>query len=261
MSEVQATDTIPNPAASRQSAREAAAAASVEEIQDVEAPVLTTEDVAGKKPAASDAKSDRELVAPSIREFIRAQQPAPKPEGLELEIQELRGALDGLAKQGASQQELSVEQQMLAKLEALESRETQRLQADQEARAEEEYNQRVRSMREGVIENISAEEFPGLVALEQQEVVFNALVERLQEGTDTSEVEVASEVEGGLREVYETLHKVYGSTAPSKDQSDSDPKQTLVPGLSSTEETPDLDKMSIAERKEYLWAKHNPHNQ
>jgi hypothetical protein len=252
----EATETVAPAAVSRQDAIAAASAAA-----DVDAPeetaALTTEDVAGEKPAPEGAKGDRELVAPSIREFIRAQQAPAKPEGLELEIQELRGALDGLAAQGAGNKELTVEQQMLAKLEALETRETTRLKADEEARQEEEYNQRVRTMREGVIENISAEEFPGLVALEQQEVVFNALVERLQEGTDTSEVEVASEVEDGLRTVYETLHKVYGSAAPSKDQPASEAKQTLTPALSSTEEAPDIDKMSIAERKEYLWDKYN----
>jgi hypothetical protein len=241
----------------RQDAIEAAAAAADADTTE-EATPLTTEDVAGEKPAAEGAKGDIQLVAPSIREFIRAQQAPAKPEGLELEIQELRGALDGLAAKGAGTEELTVEQKMLAKLEALETRETNRLQADEEARKEEDYNQRVRSMREGVIENIRQEDYPGLVALEQQEVVFNALVERLQEGTDTSEVEVASEVEEGLRTVYETLHKVYGSAAPSKDQSsDSEPKQTLTASLAGADEAPDLDKMSINERKEYLWNKHN----
>lgn len=243
---------------SRQAAIEAAAAAVAEE-----APALTTEDVAGEKPAAPEAKSDRELVAPSVREFLRAQKPAAPVEQspLEKEISDLRTALDGIA--GQHQQEpVSVEQQMLAKLEALEARETARLTADQEAAAEEAYNNRVRSMREGVIANIDAEadKFPGVIALEQQETAFNALVQRESEGIETSEVEIASEMESGLREVYETLHKVYGGSAPSKDQPASEPKQTLTPALSSTEEAPDLEKMSVAERKEYLWSKHNPNS-
>ena len=251
------TETVAPAAVARQDAI-AAAAAAADVDTPAETPALTTEDVAGEKPAAPEAKGDRELMAPSIREFIRAQATPAKPEGLELEIQELRGALDSLANQGTAKQELSVEQQMLAKLEALESREANRLKADEEARQEEAYNNRVRSMREGVIENISAEEFPGLVALEQQEVVFNALVERLQADEDTSEVEVASEVEDGLRTVYETLHKVYGSATPSKDQPvASEAKQTLTPALSSTDEAPDLENMTIAERKEYLWDKYN----
>ena len=248
-----AVETVAPAAVSRQDAIAAAAAAA-----EADTPVLTTEDVAGDKPAAPDAKSDRQLVAPSIREFIRAQKGEAKPEGLELEIQELRGALNSLATRGEGKEELSVEQQMLAKLNALEERETSRLQEDATARAEEEYNNRVRSMREGVIENITAEDYPGLVALEQQEVVFNALVERLQDGQDTSEVEVASEVEEGLLTVYRTLHEVFKDlNTPSKDQPAGEAKQTLTPALSGTEETPDLEKMSIADRKEYLWTKHN----
>jgi hypothetical protein len=249
------TETVAPAAVSRQDAIAAAAAAADIDTPE-ETPALTTEDVAGEKPAG-DAKGDRELVAPSIREFIRAQQAPAKPEGLELEIQELRGALNTLADQGAAKEAPTETQSILAKLEALENREATRLQADSEARAEEEYNNRVRTMREGVIENISAEEFPGLVALEQQEVVFNALVERLQADEDTSEVEVASEVEDGLRTVYQTLHAVYGSAAPSKDQPVSEPKQTLTPALASTEEAPDLEKMSVQDRKEYLWDKYN----
>jgi hypothetical protein len=252
----ESTETAAPVQVNREAAIEAAAAAAG--IEAEAAPALTTEDVAGEKPAAEGAKGDRELVAPSIREFIRAQAPAPKPEGLEAEIKELRGALDSLASQGANEPEQTETQRVLAKLEALESREATRLQADADAKAEEEYNNRVRSMREGVIENLTSEEFPGLVALEQQEVVFNALVERLQEGTDTSEVEVASEVEDGLKTVYETLHKVYGSATPSEDQPTSERKVSLTPALASTtEEAPDLEKMSIADRKEYLWNKHN----
>jgi hypothetical protein len=253
----EAAETVAPAAVSRQDAIAAAAeAAGIEEAT----PVLTTEDVAGEKPAAPDAQPDRELVAPSIREFLRAQRPAEPVEksGLEKEVSDLREALDGIA--GKPQEELSVEQTMLAKLEALESRFATQEQRDAEAAAEEAYNNRVRSMREGVIANIdaAAEKFPGVIALEQQETAFNALVQRESEGIETSEVEIASEMESGLREVYETLHKVYGGSALSEDQpAASEPKQTLTPALSSTEEAPDLEKMSIAERKEYLWNKHN----
>ena len=250
MSEEATVEVIP----SRADAIEAAAAAA-----GIEAEVLTTEDVAGTKPAEPEAKSDRELVAPSIREFIRAQAQPAEPEGLEKEVRDLRAALDSIAGNGAAPAELSESQQVLAKLAELEERESARLTADQEAAAEEAYNQRVRGMREGVVANVTdTERFPGLVALEQQETVFNALVQRTQEGLETSEDEIASEVESGLREVYETLAKVYGS-APSEDQPPaSEAKKTLTPALSGTEEAPDLDKMSIADRKEYLWNKHNP---
>jgi hypothetical protein len=241
---------------SRQDAIEAAGAAA-----DVAAPeVLTTEDVAGEKPAAPEDKGDRELMAPSIREFIRAQQPQQEvaKTGLEKEVSDLREALDGIAGPH-NKDELSVEQNMLAKLEAMETRFANQESKDTEAAEEEAYNNRVRSFREGVIANIDAdaEKYPGVIALEQQETAFNALVQRESEGIETSEVEIASEMEEGLRTVYETLHKVYGAIAPSKDQPASEAKQTLTPGLASTEEAPDLEKMSVPERKEYLWAKYN----
>jgi len=257
----EAAETVAPASVGRQEAIEAAASAAGIEAE-AEAPALTTEDVAGEKPAAPDAPADRELVAPSIREFLRAQKPeaAPAKTGLEKEVSDLREALDGIA--GRNEPEATVEQTMLAKLEAMEARFAAQESRDTEAAEEEAYNNRVRSMREGVIANIDAEaeRFPGVIALEQQETAFNALCQRESEGIETSEVEIASEMEDGLREVYETLHKVYGSVAPSKDQPASEPKQTLTPALSSTEETPDLDKMSVAERKEYLWSKHNPNS-
>lgn len=254
-----AIDTIPAPA-SRQDAIAAAGA-----VADAEAPItkdaapLTTEDVAGTKPAGEAA--DRELVAPSIREFLRATAPAPEvvPTALEREIADLRGALDGLAGK-APKAEATVEQQLLEKLEALEARENARLTEDEERAQEQEYNDRVGVLKSGVIENLNAagDKYPGLIALEQQETVFNALVTRSQEGTETSEDEVASEVEEGLRTVYDTLHKVYGN-APSKDPVSpvSEPKVTLSPALSTTPEAADLEKMSRAERIEYLWERTN----
>jgi hypothetical protein len=250
-----ATETTP--AVSQADARDAAAVAA--DVDEPGAP-LTTEDVAGTKPAVEGA-SDRELVAPSIREFLRTQTPAAEPAktALEQEIADLRGALDGLAGKGAATAELTVEEKMLSKLEALETRESERLTADTEAREEEEYNNQVRALKDGVIENLNLrkDDYPGLVALEQQEVVFNALVTRSQEGVETSEDEIASEVEEGLRTVYETLQKVYGNT-PSEDQpSGSEPKPTLSPGLSGADDAPDLDKMSRSERIEYLWNRSN----
>jgi hypothetical protein len=244
---------------SRAAAIEAAAAAAGIEAEEAAAPVLTTEDVAGEKPQAEDAKGDRELVAPSIREFLRAQKPQAEPvkTGLEKEVSDLREALDGLS--GKTEPEATVEQTMLAKLEAMEARFAAQESRDSEAAEEEAYNNRVRVMREGVIANIDAQadKFPGVIALEQQETAFNALCQRESEGTETSEVEIASEMEAGLRQVYETLHKVYATATPSEDQPASEPKQTLTPALASTEEAPDLDKMSVADRKEYLWNKHN----
>lgn len=246
---------------SRIEAQEAAAAASQEDftppVVDTPGPALTKEDVAGKT-AEAEGSPDRELVAPSIREFLRAQQEPTPPSGLEKEVADLRGALDGLANRGQQEEALTTEQTILAKLEALESRDVEAREANEAARAEEEYNNRVRAMREGVIANVDArkEDFPGLIALEQQEVVFNALVSRSQEGLETSEDEIASEVEEGLRTVYNTLHAVYGSATPSEDSKpSSERKVTLTPGLAGADEAADVENMSRSERIEYLWAK------
>lgn len=216
---------------------------------------ITTEDVAGTKPAAEDAKPDRELVAPSIREFIRAQtKQVAEPTALETEISELRGALDSLRAEGAPKEAaLTPEERVLAKLEALESREAERLAADEEAREEETQNAQIRVMREGVIENIKSGDYPGLHALEQEETAFNALVGRLQEGEDTSEDEIASEIETGLKEVYEKLHKVYGS----KETTTASEPTTLTSNLVADDEPVDLSTLDRKEAMRRLWAKHS----
>jgi hypothetical protein len=216
---------------------------------------ITTEDVAGTKPAEEGAKSDRELVAPSIREFIRAQK-VVEPSPLETEIAELRGALDGLRAEGTPENPQTPEQQVLAKLEALEARESERQDAEKAAREEEDQNSRIRAMKDGVVENIRSrkEDYPGLLALEQEETAFNALVGRLQEGEDTSEDEVASEIEEGLKEVYEKLHKVYGI---SKDPTPASEPTTLTNTLVA-DDVP-VDYTTLVDKKaamKALWAKH-----
>lgn len=230
------------------------AAETVEDVwkRTAEAETITTEDVAGTKPATEADPADRELVAPSIREFIRQNAEPAEPTVLEKEISELRGALDALRQPAAA--ETPIEQQMLSKLEALEQREAERVQKDTEAREEEAYNARVRAMKDGVVENIRArkQDYPGLLALEQEETAFNALVGRLQEGEDTSEDDVASEIETGLKEVYEKLHKVYG---PSEETTTSE-RKTLTNNLAGTDEPIDLSNMDKAAAMRALWDKH-----
>lgn len=256
MSEVQ--EQVPAATPSKEDVRAAAAASAEEvvELPDVQADqtesapaALTSDDVAGKP-------SERpKTYASEIKELARTKE-EPTPTGLEREIADLRTALDGLA-EPQTEQELSFEQKMLAKLESLENRFITLDQEDAKAREEEEYNNRVRTLREGVIENLRAEKekFPGLIALGQEETVFNNVFLRAQEGLDTSEVEVASEVEDGLKEVYKTLHAVYGSATSSEDQPGSEPKQTLTPGLSASGEVPDTTKMSKQQLRDYLWEK------
>ena len=227
-----------------------------ETIQEAwEKQAITTEDVAGTKPAEEATPADRQLVAPSIRDFIRENTPK-ETSGLETEISELRSALDSLRQPKA--EETSMEQQMLQKLEALEVRESERVKKDDEAREEEAYNARVVTMKEGVVENIRArkDDYPGLLALEQEETAFNALVGRLQEGQETSEDDVASEIETGLKEVYEKLHKVYGT--PSKEITTGSEPKTLSTDLAGSDEVVDLSTMDKRKAQAALWAKHTP---
>jgi vacuolar-type H+-ATPase subunit I/STV1 len=252
MSEVQKIDAPPSKAEKIEQAWSKATAAP----SKVEAPI-TKEDLSDGKPAEGSAKSDRELVAPSIREFLRAQQPAPEPSALEREIADLRQALDALAKPQTPKQ-VSVEQQMLGKLEALEAREAAREQEERERSEAEAYNSRLTALREGALENIRvrASDYPGLSALKQEETVVNALFARLQEGQETSEEEVASEVETGLREVYETLHRVYGSKQ-SEERLPVSERRTLSNTLTASDTPVDYSKMSRKEKIDYLWSKAN----
>ena len=216
-----------------------------------------TAEALDEKPA-----TERKLAAPSIREFIRAQKPEPEPAatGLEAEVRELRAALDAIAGRGKTVEEVSKEELLLQKFEELTQQQEQELQAKREAEQEEAFNRQVEGLRAAAIENINMrkDDFPGLLALEQQDTVVNALFERLEEGVDTSEDEVASEVENGLREVYAKLHAVYGTAAPvSKDPAPpkSERQTTLTADLSGADVEPDLSKMSRREKIDYLWSK------
>ena len=224
---------------------EAAEAAPVEG-----APAVTAENL--------EEKPERQSVAGSIREFIRAQAKpaAPEPTGLEREVQELRAALDAIA--GRAQPELSKEDVLLQKFDELQAQQAAQLEADKAAKEQEAFQQQVAALRAGALENINAvaeTDYPGLAALEQQETVVNALFQRLEEGVETSEDEIASEVESGLREVYQKLHAVYGGSQPSEAPAASERQQTLQPGLTGSDNEPDLSKMTREEKIEYLWNK------
>lgn len=221
---------------------------------EASAPEEISPEALNEKPAAT-----RESVAPSIREFIRAQTaPEPGPtSALEAEIAELRGALNSIAQNGQAPETTTPEQDVLAKLQALENREAERQEQDAEARSTEEFNQRVAGLRAGALENINAraQDFPGLIALDQQETVINAVFQRSEEGQETSEDEVASEVEDGLREVYQKLHAVYGSAPSEAPAPVSERPKTLTPAAAGTDEEPDVSNMSRREKIDYLWSK------
>jgi len=209
--------------------------------------------------ASLEEKPERQSVAGSIRQFIKAQAKpvAAEPTGLEAEVQQLRAALDDLRGKGTP--ELSKEELLLQKFDELQAQQARQLEEEQAAKEQEAFQQQVAALRAGALENINAvaeTEYPGLAALEQQETVVNALFQRLEEGVETSEDEIASEVESGLREVYTKLHAVYGGSQPSEaPAAASERQQTLTPGLTGADEQADLSKMTRQEKIDYLWKK------
>lgn len=257
MSEVQPVEAAPveDAAPVAQSRQEAVDAAWAKSNEAAEEAAPTTE---GEVTAETlEEKAERKSVAGSIREFIRAQAKpaAPEPTGLEREVQELRAALDSIA--GRARPEPSKEELLLSKFEELQNQQAETLAAQREAEEQEAFEREVNGLRAAALENINAakDNYPGLTALEQQDTVVNALFQRLEEGVETSEDEIASEVEDGLREVYQKLHAVYGSTPSEAPAAKSERQVTLSPGLSATDSEPDLSKMTREEKIEYLWNK------
>lgn len=226
----------------------------------------TDAEAQAQEPAAEEVKpedfnekpAEAKSVAPGIREFIRSQRPAePDPEttALREQVSELTAALNELRGQGQAPK--SAEDLLLEKMERLEAESAERAQREQEEAAQAQYDERLSGLRAGAMENINArkDNYPGLMALGQQETVVNALFQRLDEGVETSEDEVASEVESGLREVYEKLHAVYGKPLSEEPVRPSESQQTLNPDLQVTEQPVDFSKMSRREKIDYLWAK------
>lgn len=211
---------------------------------------ITTEDVAGTKKDEPEALPDRALVAPELANFIKTNVPA-EPSVLEKEISEIKTVLSEL-RQPATPAEVTTEERLLQKLEALESRESLRVQELEQKAAEEAYEAQVRTLREGVVENVRAskEKFPGLVALKKEDMVFPELVDRLQKGENVSEDDIASKIEADLKTLWESLNDVYGQK-PSQDKPPSQaPTQTLTPELTASDEPFDLEEAIKKNKKE-----------
>jgi len=232
------------------------------EVWEATVEPITTEDVAGKKAEpAEEVLPDRALVAPELANFIKSNVPK-EPSALEVEIREIKNVLSEL-RQPATPQEVSREEVLLQKLEALEAREAQRAQAAEEQAAEEAYEAQVRTLREGVIENIRAskDKFPGLVALGQEEIVFTTLVDRLQKGENVSEEDVASKIEADLKILRDKLNEAYPDQKPSQDLTPSKaPSKTLTPDLSAGDEPFDLEEAIGKNKKDAaraLWERLN----
>jgi ribosome-binding protein aMBF1 (putative translation factor) len=213
-----------------------------QEVWDATKPI-TTEDVAGDK-EAPETLPDRALVAPDITNFIQANI-TKEPSTIETQISEIKGILDAATQ--PQPEAPSGETAILAKLEALEQRDQERSDKEAHDKAEVEYDAKVRTLREGVVETIRAdkEKYPTIVALEQEGQVFTNLVKLLEQGEAVSEHDVASKLETDLLELKDKMNKIGQTETPSKEETPpSKAPQTLTPDLTAADEPFSLEDFS-----------------
>ena len=202
---------------------------------------ISKEEVRGKREEEPEVLPDRALVAPELAKALEAtKEPTVDP------IQERLDRLEELLSRETEAEPLPREERLLQELESLKQQQADMLARQQQEAAEKEYTAKMEVLRDGVVANIRSdrEKFPGLVALGQEEFVFNTLVQKLQAGEQVSEDDIASEAEAQFRSVYEKLAGVYGSTAPSEEPKPSEAKPsttTLHPSLTAEDAPFDLE--------------------
>lgn len=176
-----------------------------------EEPIKEEEVAKQEDPAAPKKLPDRALVAKDLANFLRSQQ-QKTPNPLEQEAAQLRNMLEKMNK---PKEELSFEQQVAYKLEAIERRLVEDKLEQERAKAQERYEKELNSYAERTSEYIRSRknDYPGIVALGREEFVFNELFSLAEQGQELSEDDVASQLEKGLRADYEILKSIY---EPSK---------------------------------------------
>jgi hypothetical protein len=233
MSEAQATE----------EAVEAPPQKTAQEVWDATTQPITTEDVAGDKEAPA-ALPDRALVAPEITEFLQTHL-TKEPDPIQTQIAEIKSILDQATQPQAEAP--SGEQAILSKLEALEQREAERLEKEAHEKAEAEYDAKVRTLREGVVESIRTDKdkYPTIVALEQEGQVFTNLVKLLEQGKAVSEHDVASKLEADLLELKQKMMSIgQPETTSTEETPPSKAPQTLTPDLTAADEPFTLEDFS-----------------
>lgn len=197
---------------------------------------ITAEAVAGKEePKTEEApvQSDRDLVAPKLVEFLKPQEQAePEPEQTE---------------------ELTADQLILRKLQALEERQAQELaQKEQEER-----DAQFVAFRDQLIANVDSEKesLPGFYALGQQDTLVQLVAQEASEGREVSEIEVAREIEAKARETYEKLHAVYSTQSEEEEPAVAKKPEPTISNQLASADTPDLDLegLSLKERQAAIW--------
>lgn len=175
---------------------------------------ITTEDIAGKEVSEKPASlPDRALVAPELKKFL-AQSHSQEENPVVVQAQKIEQALHQI--QQPTPEPLSFEDQVVAKLDALEQREVARQQKEAQANAQAEYDSKMAAFREGIKNNITSREtdFPAIIALGKTDDVVSELIEAMDGDPNISEEDLVSEIEQGLWGIYSTLDK---ARKPSKD--------------------------------------------
>lgn len=203
-----------------------------------------------------ESLEEKPSVAKSIREFLQEQRGPREPEGLEREVIELRAALDQIRQAGrAPEKPKSEQQQLLEELQRYRDQEAERVRAAQEEAERAAQEERIAALRDGAVANLRAhqEKFPALFALGQEETVVNELFSRLENDEDASEEQIASEVETGLREVWEKLNPIFAGQSKATPARSESP--TISNALAGQDEKVDTSDMSREQLIEYAWKK------
>ena len=218
---------------------------------------ITEEDVSGKEAVVKvKALPDRALVAPELKKFL-ASRKEQEVNPVVVQAQKIEQALQQI--QQPATEPLTAEELILQKIEAMEQRELERNQREAEANAQAAYEKEINEYRERITKSIEdqPEKYPAILALERTEAVVNELLAALQNDEDTSEEEIASNIESGLWEVYNLMN---AAKKPSQASDKPSTKTEPSPTLEAAPQTGDdfgIHKYSNKKaQQEALWKKH-----
>lgn len=170
-----------------------------------EAPITREDITEGAPKEKSAALPDRALVAPELKKFL-AERAEPEENPVVVQAQRIEQALNQIQQPAGDPP--TFEEQMLAKLEALEQRELERQQREAEANAQAEYTRKMDEFKTSIVSNIEArkEDFPAIVALGKTEAVAAQLIEAMENGAGVeSEEDLIKDIEQGFWEIYSRL--------------------------------------------------------
>lgn len=196
--------------------------------EPVEEPI-TREAVSGKPDDAEpDALPDRALVAGDLAAFMRSRA-IEEENPVVVQAKRIEEALEKI--QTPAPEPVAFEDQVIAKLGALEQRELEREQKAEQARIQSEYDAKMDSYREQIVSNIKSREkdFPALIALGREDYVVSEVLAAIEAEKELSEVDVASDIEKGLWEIFNKMKALDGKPSKDKPKLSATQKQTAPP--------------------------------